>query len=306
MVAAHDSAPVPAMTAFQSADPLAVCEAAARAAGRVLQDWVGRFGVSSKGPRDLVTEADFAAQREVRRLVLGAFPAHGFVGEEAEPGAGQPASGQAGHAGSGTRWIVDPLDGTTNYVHGFPAYCVSIALAVDDAIEVGAIFDPVRGECFTARRGGGAFLDGRPIRVPAVAALEDAIVAVSFPPQVAAESAAVADFLAVVPRAHSIRRTGSTAINLAYVACGRLHAFWARRIACWDAAAGLLIAREAGATVEPFAAPGSEVPLDDPAFIVTSTPPLMAELRATLGAGRQAGLPAAACSGRDGRAGCGI
>lgn len=293
------------MPPLQSADPLTVCEAAARAAGRVLQDWVGRFAVSSKGPRDLVTEADFAAQREVQRVVRAAFPEYGFVGEEAEPGAGQPASGQGGHAGSGTRWIVDPLDGTTNYVHGFPAYCVSIALAVDDAIEVGVIFDPVRGECFAARRGGGAFLDGRPIRVPPVAALEDAIVAVSFPPQVAAESAAVADFLAVVPRAHSIRRTGSTAINLAYVACGRLHAFWARRIACWDAAAGLLIAREAGATVEPFAAPGIDVPLDDPAFIVTSTPPLMAELRATLGAERQAVMPGAACSGRDDRAGCG-
>jgi len=293
------------MTPLRSADPLTVCEAAARAGGRVLQDWVGRCAVSSKGPRDLVTEADFAAQREVQRVVRAAFPDYGFVGEEAEPGAGQPASGQVGHAGSGTRWIVDPLDGTTNYVHGFPAYCVSIALAVDDAIEVGVIFDPVRGECFTARRGGGACLDGRPIRVPAVAALEDAIVAVSFPPQVAAESAAVADFLAVVPRAHSIRRTGSTAINLAYLACGRLHAFWARRIACWDAAAGLLIAREAGATVEPFSAPGIEVPLDDPAFIVTSTPPLMAELRATLGAERHAAMPAAAYSGHDGRAGCG-
>lgn len=296
---------VPCMNAFRSADPLSVCEAAARAGGRVLQDWVGRFGVSSKGPRDLVTEADFAAQREVRRVVLDAFPEHGFVGEESEPGAGQPASGQAGHAGSGTRWIVDPLDGTTNYVHGFPAYCVSIALAIDDMLEVGVIFDPVRGECFAARRGAGAFLDGRSIRVPAVATLEDAIVAVSFPPQVSADSAAVADFLAVVPRAHSIRRTGSTAINLAYLACGRLHAFWARRIACWDAAAGLLIAREAGASVEPFAATGVEVPLDDPAFIVTSTPSLMAELRATLGAERRDGVRAGASSGRDGRAGCG-
>lgn len=286
-------------------DPLAVCETAARAGGDVLRDWVGRFGVTNKGPRDLVTEADVAAQREIRRVVLAAFPDHGFVGEEAEAGAGQPASGATGHSGAGTRWIVDPLDGTTNYVHGFPAYCVSIALAVDDVIEVGVIFDPVRGECFAARRGGGAFLDGRPIRVPAVAALEDAIVAVSFPPQVAAESAAVADFLAVVPRAHSIRRTGSTAINLAYVACGRLHAFWARRIACWDAAAGLLIAREAGATVEPFAAPGIDVPLDDPAFIVTSTPPLMAELRAALGAERKAASPGVARSGHDGRAGCG-
>jgi myo-inositol-1(or 4)-monophosphatase len=264
-------------------DPLVVCEAAARAGGRVLQDWIGRFGVSNKGPRDLVTEADYAAQREVRRVVHEAFPDHGFVGEESDTGAAQPASGTPGHSGSGTRWIVDPLDGTTNYVHGFPAYCVSIALATADCLEVGVVFDPVRGECFTARRGGGARLDGRPIRVPAVETLDEAIAAVSFPPQVAADSPAVADFLAVVTRAQSIRRTGSTALNLAYLACGRLHAFWARRIACWDVAAGLLIARESGATVEPFAAPGPDVPLDDPAFIATSTPRLMAGLRDALG-----------------------
>jgi myo-inositol-1(or 4)-monophosphatase len=264
-------------------DPLVVCEAAARAGGRVLQDWIGRFGVSNKGPRDLVTEADYAAQREVRRVVHEAFPDHGFVGEESDTGAAQPASGTPGHSGSGTRWIVDPLDGTTNYVHGFPAYCVSIALATADRLEVGVVFDPVRGECFTARRGGGARLDGRPLRVPAVETLDEAIAAVSFPPQVAADSPAVADFLAVVTRAQSIRRTGSTALNLAYLACGRLHAFWARRIACWDVAAGLLIARESGATVEPFAAPGPDVPLDDPAFIATSTPRLMAGLRDALG-----------------------
>ena len=197
-------------------DPLAVCETAARAAGEVLRDWVGRFGVTSKGPRDLVTEADFAAQREIRRVVLEAFPDHGFVGEEADGAVARPATGAAGHAGQGTRWIVDPLDGTSNYVHGFPAYCVSIALATPAGLEVGVIFDPVRGECFSARRGGGAFLDGRPIRVAPVTVLEEALVAVSFPPQVTADSPALADFLAVVSRAHSIRRTGSTALNLAY------------------------------------------------------------------------------------------
>ena len=272
------------MSERQAPDPLAVCVAAAQAAGAVLRDWVGRFAVTSKGPRDLVTEADVAAQREIRRVVLEAFPDHGFVGEEADGAAAGPPSGAAGHAGRGTRWIVDPLDGTTNYVHGYPAWCVSIALATEAGLEVGAILDPVRGECFSARRGGGAFLDGRPIRVAPVTTLDEALVAVSFPPQVTADTPAVADFLAVVSRAHSIRRSGSTALNLAYVACGRLHAFWARRIACWDAAAGLLIAREAGAVVEPFAAAAAAVPLDDPAFIVASTPPLLAELRHVLGA----------------------
>ena len=117
------------MSERQAPDQLAVCVAAARAAGAVLRDWVGRFAVTSKGPRDLVTEADVAAQREIRRVVLEAFPDHGFVGEEADGAAAGPPSGAAGHAGRGTRWIVDPLDGTTNYVHGYPAWCVSIALA---------------------------------------------------------------------------------------------------------------------------------------------------------------------------------
>ena len=105
-------------------DQLEVCEAAARAGGRVLQEWRGRFAVSKKGHRDLVTEADVAAQREIRGLVLGAFPGHGFVGEES-----LPEGGSGGAASGEPRWIVDPLDGTSNYVHGFPAYCVSVALA---------------------------------------------------------------------------------------------------------------------------------------------------------------------------------
>ena len=280
------------MTASPRPDPLVVCEAAARAGAAVLRDWVGRFAVTSKGPRDLVTEADVAAQQAIRGVLLAAFPDHGFVGEEADAAGGPQAPGSAGHAGTGDRWIVDPLDGTTNYVHGYPAYCVSIALAGAAGLEVGAILDPVRDECFTARRGGGAFLDGRPIRVAGTTALEDAIVAVSFPPQVTAASPAVADLLAVLPRAHSIRRSGSTALNLAYVACGRLQAFWARRIACWDAAAGLLIAREAGATVESFAVRGGDVPLDDPAFIVASTPGLLAELREVLGTPAEPAVPA--------------
>jgi myo-inositol-1(or 4)-monophosphatase len=180
-------------------DPLAVCEAAARAGGRVLLDWMGRFGVRQKTSRDFVTEADFAAQREIRRVIAETFPTHGFVGEEAEDGTGQPPFGTPGHSGSGTRWIVDPLDGTTNYVHGFPAWCVSVALAEGDTILVGTIYDPLRDECFTARRGAGACLDGRPVRTPRVTTLADAVAAVSFPPHVTAGSPAIADFLAVVP-----------------------------------------------------------------------------------------------------------
>ena len=266
-------------------DELAVCEEAARAGGSVLRDWIGRFGVSAKGPRDLVTEADFASQREIRRIVTAAFPGHGFVGEEADGGAGQPPSGTAGHSGRGVRWIVDPLDGTTNYVHAFPAYCVSIALADGDELRVAAIYDPLRDECFTARRGGGTFLNGRPLRAPAVTDPVDAVAAVSFPPHVTVDSQAVADFLAVLPHVQTVRRTGSTALNLAYVACGRVHAFWVRRIACWDVAAGILIVREAGAVLGPCAADASSaaaVPLDDPGLLAASTPELFTAVRGML------------------------
>jgi len=243
---------IPAAAPHGRAEPdhLQVCEAAARAGGRVLVEWRGRFGVSQKGQRDLVTEADFAAQREIRRIVLDAFPDHGFVGEEA-----LPEAEQARVPAGGLRWIVDPLDGTTNYVHGFPAYCVSVALARGDEILVGAIYDPVRDECFTARRGAGAWLDGRPIRVPQVTDPSEALAAFSLPPRVSAASPAVADFLAIVPHVHSVRRTGSTALNLAYLACGRLHAFWARQVACWDVAAGFLILQEAGGALGPFGGP---------------------------------------------------
>jgi len=269
-------------------DPLAVCIEAARAAGHVLREWRGRFAVSRKGPRDFVTEADFAAQREIRRIVAAAFPTHGFVGEEADTDAGQPASGEPGHAGHGLRWIVDPLDGTSNYVHDFPAYCVSIALADGDDLLVATIYDPVRDECFTARKGGGAFLDDRRLHVPDVTDPTDVVAAVSFPPHVSVDSPAVADFLAVLPHVHTVRRTGSTALNLAYVASGRLHAFWVRRISCWDVAAGLLIAREAGAAVGPCnasARPGDPIPLDSPGLIAAGTPAVFAAIRTMLHGG---------------------
>jgi myo-inositol-1(or 4)-monophosphatase len=261
------------------ADPLAVCESAARAGGRVLQEWVGRFKATAKGPRDLVTEADHASQAEVRRILLDAFPDHGFVGEEGEGGRPPSPPGTPGHSGHGRRWIVDPLDGTTNYVHGFPAYCVSIGLADGDDLVVAAIYDPLRDECFTARQSGGAWLNGEPLVAAAIDAPAEAVAAVSFPAHVTPDSPAIADFIAVLPHVHSVRRTGSTALNLAYVACGRLHAFWVRRICCWDAAAGILIAREAGATVGPFLHGPAAMRLDDPAFIAASTRPLYEAVR---------------------------
>lgn len=268
---------------------LTVCEAAARAGGRVLCDWIGRFGIANKGPRDLVTEADLASQQEIRRIVLGAFPEHDFIGEESLDQQASTASASRDAAGlrwMGLRWMVDPLDGTSNYVHGYPAYCVSVALARGDSVLVGTIYDPVRGECFTASAGGGAFLNGQPIRVAQTRAIADALVAVSFPPHVSVDSISVADFLAVLPQVHSVRRTGSTAINLAYLACGRLDAFWVRSIACWDVAAGLLMVQESGGAIGPFGTPcnatATALSLDKPAFIAACSAELLGTLQQLL------------------------
>ena len=262
---------------------LALCEEAARAGGRVLLDWIGRFAVTNKGPRDLVTEADVASQREIRRILLGGFPDHDFVGEETLPehvaDGRQPVAG-----GPQYRWVVDPLDGTSNYVHGFPAWCVSIALAAGDELLVGTVYDPQRDECYSAERGKGATLNGRPIAVARTPSLSESLVAISFPPHVELGSPPINDFLAVLPRVHSVRRSGSTALNLAWLACGRLDAFWVRRIASWDMAAGALLVREAGGSIVGFAqgrvaAPSAAaIPLADPAFIAACTPDVLAEL----------------------------
>ena len=258
---------------------LRVCEDAARAGAAVLQSWRGRFAVSSKGPRDLVTEADLASQTEIRRLVAAAFPDHGFEGEETLPDA---AAAEA----NPLRWVVDPLDGTTNYVHGYPAYCTSVALADGDTLLVGAIYDPLSDECFTARAGHGAWLNGEPLKATSTREPSESLVAVSFPAHSASESLAVRDFLAVLPEVRAVRRSGSSALNLAYVAAGRLDAFWARRIASWDVAAGLLLVQEAGGTTAPLIPPGSPqgnpgdtIPLSNPAFLAAGTPHLLTTLR---------------------------
>ena len=270
-----------------SEEHLRVCEEAARAGAAVLQSWRGRFAVSSKGPRDLVTEADLASQTEIRRLVAEAFPDYGFEGEETLP---EGSSGQ--QPAHPLRWVVDPLDGTTNYVHGYPAYCVSVALAEGDRLLVGTIYDPLSNECFTARAGHGAWLNGEPLRATSTTVPADALVAVSFPAQSASESLAVRDFLAVLPAVRAIRRSGSSALNLAYLAAGRLDAFWARRIASWDVAAGLLLVQEAGGVTAPLrppgevvGEPGETVPLSNPAFLAASTPEMLVQLRDLMTAG---------------------
>lgn len=250
---------------------LKVCESAARAGGAVLLDWAGRFNVREKGPADLVTEADLASQEVVRGHLLGAFPKHGFLGEE---------NSSIPSRDNGYRWIVDPLDGTTNYVHGIPQYCVSVALEQNGKVVVGTVFDPVGQECFTAASGEGAWLNGKPIRVSEMAKLDHAVVAMSLPPAIERDHIELKQFIEVVVRAQSMRRMGSSALNLCYVACGRFDAYFSNSTKVWDIAAGVLLVREAGGLV--VTPDGGELDLHRPRFVAASTPALSAELRAVL------------------------
>jgi myo-inositol-1(or 4)-monophosphatase len=249
-------------------DLLAVCEAAARAGANELLSWRGRFEAREKGPADLVTDADLASQAAVRATIAAHFPDHEFLGEES-PAAGILASNR--HV-----WICDPLDGTTNYVHGYPCFAVSVAVARDRELLAGVILDPVAQECFSASKGQGAWCNGSPIHTSSVSTVADALVAISLPPRVRPDAPDLADFIRVVQVSQAVRRSGSAALNLAYVANGRLDAFWATHIQPWDVAAGILLVREAGGHVT--ARDGGPFDLRTPHFIAAANRPLHADL----------------------------
>jgi myo-inositol-1(or 4)-monophosphatase len=220
-------------------DLLTVCETAARAGASELRAWLGRFQARQKAPRDLVTDADLASERAVRGVIAAAYPDHGILGEEAP---------DATQLDLPFCWVVDPLDGTINYAHGFPCYAVSVAVTHRGKLLAGVVYEPERDECFTAAAGAGARLNGQPIEVSPVTLVEEAMVAISFPAVVTEDAPDVRAFLNVAPHCQAIRRTGSAALNLAYVACGRLDAHWAHQINPWDSAAGVLLVQEAGGT----------------------------------------------------------
>lgn len=257
-------------------DYLRVCEEAVRLGGRVVQDWVGRFEVRKKGPADLVTQADLAAQEAVRQAVLGAFPEHCLLGEEKTPG-------EATADRAEFRWIVDPLDGTTNFVHGVPHYGVSLALERNGELLVGAVYDPSLDECFTAAAGRGAWLNGRPIRASEVSAMSEALAAVGFPPNVGRESPDLRLFLEILSRCQAIRRTGSSALNLCYLAAGRFDVYWSYSTNIWDVAAGVLIVREAGGWIT--SPSGGEFSLEEAHFLAAANRGLHAQLEQIAAAG---------------------
>lgn len=200
--------------------------------------------IDKKGPIDLVTEADLTAEREFRALIADRFPTHVVLGEE----------GGAPESAAECRWIVDPLDGTTNFAHGLALFCVSIALEVSGRIEAAVVFDPIADELYTAERGQGARLNGRPIRVSGNGTLLDSLLCTGFPYSVREDLAAhVEVFGAFLGRSRAVRRLGSAALDLCYVAAGRFDGFWEDRLSPWDIAAGALIVEEAGGRVTDFA-----------------------------------------------------
>jgi len=244
-----------------------VCEQAVKQGGKVLLDWFGRARARQKGPSDLVTQADFAAQDAVREVVLAAFPGHTLLGEE---------GGVHSESRIGYRWIVDPLDGTTNYVHNVPFFSISLALEHEGTLLVGAVLNPVSGELFQASAGKGAWLNGQAIRTSSVQRLSEALAAVGFPAEVRRDSPDVEAFLRTVTRCQAIRRTGSAALNLCYVGAGRFDVNWCFSTHAWDIAAGALMIQEAGGTIT--SPEGTALDLDRGRFLAAANPRLHGEL----------------------------
>jgi len=197
------------------------------------------FTQSSKStPTDLVTQADRESETAIRELIASRFPGQGVLGEEE----GQQGEGEF-------RWIVDPLDGTVNYAHGFPFYAVSIALEVRAQLELGVILDTARGELFTATRGGGAYMNGRPLQVSRQDTLLGSLLATGFPYDVNKDAENLTYFQRALAKGLTVRRPGAAALDLAYVAAGRLEGFWEVKLNAWDVAAGWLLVQEAGGQV---------------------------------------------------------
>jgi myo-inositol-1(or 4)-monophosphatase len=216
-------------------------EAVVKAGDLQMAHFGGDIQVNKKGTIDLVTEVDVAVERMFRALIAERFPDHQILAEEL---------GGAKHVTAGPCWVFDPIDGTTNYAHGLPIFCASLALEIDGVAEVAAVYDPNRRELFTAERGRGAFLNGKPLRVSAAAALVDALLVTGFPYDVHTRvDEIVGLFAAFVGRARAVRRLGSAAIDLCWVGAGRMDGFWESDLNPWDIAAGALIVAEAGGRV---------------------------------------------------------
>lgn len=219
---------------------------AALKAGGIIRDLYGKpHRIRHKGEIDLVTEADVVAEEAILSMLADERPGEAVLAEESQAAYSEIPSGPA--------WIIDPLDGTTNFAHGFPWFCVSIAYSEAGKTLAGAIYCPMADELFLACQGGGAWLNGSRVRVSTGAALRESLLATGFPYDIQQEADRVmAAFTALVTKAQDIRRAGAAALDLAYVACGRLDGFWEMKLKPWDTAAGQLLVQEAGGLVSTF------------------------------------------------------
>lgn len=218
---------------------------AAYGAAKILADHMGNLErIEKKGPEDLVTSADIASEQYILETLREKFPDHDVLAEE---------SGSSIKGGNGCLWIIDPLDGTTNFAHQLPIFSVSIAFAEDGELKVGVVLNPVTGELFTATAGKGAALNGGRIKVSGCTRLSESLLVTGFPYDVKQDTAPyIKRFENCLKAAIGVRRLGSAALDLCFVACGRFEGFWEQNLKPWDTAAGTLIAREAGALVTDF------------------------------------------------------
>ena len=236
---------------------------AARRAGAIISrasNDLDKLTVELKAPNDFVSEVDRAAEAAIIEVLKQAYPQHSILAEE---------SGES-KTESDYQWIIDPLDGTTNFLHGFPQYCVSIALAVKGTVNQGVIYDPTRNELFTASKGGGAFLNDRRLRVSKKLQLQECLIGTGFPSREMHNfDRYLAMFKDLTPKCAGIRRPGAAALDLAYVAAGRYDGFWEMGLSAWDMAAGALMIKEAGGLVTDF---GGEDNYLKTGTIVAATP----------------------------------
>jgi myo-inositol-1(or 4)-monophosphatase len=246
------------------ADVLDVALVATRAGGDILREHFGSvLEIRYKGEIDVVTEVDVMAEAAIVSTIRSAFPDHQVLAEEGTTGGSNPRH----------RWIIDPLDGTTNYSHGLPPFSVSVAYERDGVVQVGVIYDPTQDELFVASRGGGATLNGQPMHVSNVSVLRRALVATGFPYEKELLPRALGQFAAFAQRAQAVRRIGSAALDLAYVAAGRFDAYWEASIRAWDIAAGVILVEEAGGKVSDIA--GRPLDLNSPHLTVLASNAVM-------------------------------
>jgi myo-inositol-1(or 4)-monophosphatase len=265
------------------ADYLLPMQELAREAGALLMSFFGKVAIEYKGDVDLVTQADRSSEALIVERIRKQWPSHDLIGEE----------GSRTETGSDFLWYVDPLDGTTNFAHGYPVFCVSLGLEYKGDRIAGVIFDPTRDEMFAAEKGGGSRLNGCTIRVSPAVRLAESLLATGFPSHKRHKNPNIQFYHQITLRSHGVRRAGSAALDLCCVACGRFDGFWEFNLNSWDTAAGVLIVQEAGGKVTNFS--GGPFAIDSREVLASNGllhDELMQEFQAIL-AGRVEGMPSA-------------